>query len=142
MRREELFSGRFPVASNPIGGGGAETYAGNGQKGAAAGGYSIDFLDPRAARSSFPAFFPSFSVIIPTGEMLLRAAVWHSNVREYFHIFEVLSHGGGIFTEGIPAAVAACMPIAVSSKTRQDSGATPSLDAARRNASGSGLPLA
>ena len=42
----------------------------------------------------------------------------------------------------VPAAVAASMPRSVSSKTKQqDAGATPSLAAASRNASGWGLPF-
>ena len=50
-----------------------------------------------------------------------------------------LSQGWGTLTEAIPAAVAACMPMSVSSKTRQLSDATPSFSAAIRKGCGSGL---
>ncbi len=48
--------------------------------------------------------------------------------------------GVGTKTDCMPAAVAAAMPVAVSSKTRQLSGATSRRRAASRNGSGAGLP--
>jgi hypothetical protein len=54
---------------------------------------------------------------------------------------ETLSHGGGTFTDAMPAAAAASMPMSVSSKTMQASALTPSRAAAIRKASGSGYPL-
>src|SRR6266481_3902583 len=65
--------------------------------------------------------------------------IWPAPQRTCLRNSVVLSHGGGTFTHAIPPAFAACIPISVSSNTRQAFGSTPRFAAARRNASGSGL---
>src|SRR5260370_33308311 len=57
----------------------------------------------------------------------------------YLSLIVLRSRGAGTRTEAIPAALAASIPICVSSKTRQASGLIPRRCAATRNGSGSGL---
>src|SRR6266403_4583113 len=87
----------------------------------------IDFLT-----SGFD-IFNSPPCLLPPGSPISQISLVRSDER--------LSHGGGTFTDAMPAALAASTPMSVSSKTRQDVGSTPSRKAAVKKASGSGLPL-
>src|SRR5436190_5423189 len=59
--------------------------------------------------------------------------------RAYLSLIVVRFRGAGTRTDAMPAALAASIPICVSSKTRQAAGWTPRRCAAIRNGSASGL---
>jgi len=88
------------------------------------------FITSAAQQSSFSAeLYPSCQLsVVP------EAVGRHQS-------HESLSHGGGTLIDAMPAAVAASIPISVSSNTKQDSVSTPSRAAAIRKASGSGFAL-